>query len=350
MVFGYQYLDWWTEESGVVVVKAEYTQVTCKYCDQSNSLVKFGTYKGTQQWWCKKCQRKFIDNNALPRMRTPPEQVGLALMTYFDGGSLSDVQRQLDQQFGNKPSDSSIYGWITRFSKVAIEKAKETKPNVGDTWVADETMLNIAGKNIWFWDIIDSKTRYLLASHMSAKRMVSDAQALMEKAARKAAKNPKVVITDRLSAYIDGIEMAFGSDTKHVQSQGFATQPNTNMIERFHGSIKERTKVMRGLQSIASARLFMDAWSVHYNHFRVHEAIHKTPGEKAGIVFPLKNWLDVAKQKEKPKDVSKTEAVSALHYGFEQARRHKPKRYGVRIRQKGRAGVVAPALGGILNG
>ena len=82
----------------------------------------------------------------------------------------------------------------------------------------------------------------------------------------------------------------------------------------------------------------------------MHEAIHKTPGEKAGIDFSLKNWLDVAKQKEKPREVSKSESVSILHYGFEQARKHKPKKHGLRSRDKRRAEAITPALGGIRNG
>jgi transposase-like protein len=30
----------------------------CKHC-HSDNVVKFGTYKGTQLYWCKSCQRKF---------------------------------------------------------------------------------------------------------------------------------------------------------------------------------------------------------------------------------------------------------------------------------------------------
>ena len=131
---------------------------------------------------------------------------------------------------------------------------------------------------------------------MSTHRTVQDAQELMEQAASRAGKSPKTVITDRLLAYLDGIELTFGADTEHIQSKGFSTQPNTNLIERLHGSIKERTKVMRGLKSIASAKLFMDAWAVHYNFFRLHEAIGKTPAEKAGINFSIKNWLGTAQQ------------------------------------------------------
>jgi hypothetical protein len=32
--------------------------ITCKNCG-SNAVVKFGSYKGVQRYWCKSCQRKF---------------------------------------------------------------------------------------------------------------------------------------------------------------------------------------------------------------------------------------------------------------------------------------------------
>jgi putative transposase len=239
-------------------------------------------------------------------------QVGLALAKFYNGTSLSKIREEIDLQFHTRPSDGTIYPWIQRWTKVAIDRTKNLKPKVGDEWLADETVLQIGGKNVWFWDVMDSKTRFLLASHMSVTRSSRDAQALMEDAAKRAGKAPTVVIPDKLLAYVDGIERAFGSDTAHIQSQGFTVQPNTNLIERLHGSIKDRTKIMRGLKSIPSAYLFMDGWATHYNFFRTHDTLGKTPAEEAGVTCPFGNWIDVAKEGDKPSvtsraDVSRTE-------------------------------------------
>lgn len=304
------------------------TEFGCKHCG-SKAIVRYGqSPDGTQYWWCKVCERKFADNDALPRMRTPVDQIGHALLAFYDGASLTQIRRQFEQQYDNSPSDPAIYGWITRFTQVVIDKTKNLKPNVGDTWVADETVLNIDGRNIWFWDVMDSKTRFLLASHMSGTRDSNDAEILMREAAKRAGKSPKVVITDKLLAYTDGIERAFGADSKHVQSKGFKVQPNTNLIERLHGSIKDRTKVMRGLKSIPTAYLFMDGWATHYNYFREHSALGKTPAEAAGVKSPFKNWLDVAGEPEKPFEVP-----SIIERGarFEEARRHRPRKHYMRF-------------------
>ena len=327
-VLGYEYIDCPRPEGGDGVVKAEYSDVICKYCGSDTGILRYGTYKRVQRWWCKKCGRKFVDNGGLPRMRTPVEQVGLALTAFYSGTSLSKIRAQIDQLYDTRPSDGTIYPWIKRWSQVAIDETKDLKPKVGDEWVADETVLQIGGRNVWFWDIMDSKTRFLLASHMSVTRSSRDAKILMEAAAKRAGKAPKVVITDKLLAYIDGMERTFGSDSKHIQSQGFAAEPNTNLIERLHGSIKDRTKVMRGLKSIPSAYLFMDGWSTYYNFFRTHDSLGKTPAEEAGIDSPLKTWLDVAMLDMRPKGVIQTSGFERARYEFPHGARHKSKKHG----------------------
>jgi putative transposase len=288
-----EYEDW---EAGEIPMRVKYEDVVCKFCG-SRKVSSYGSYKGVPRWWCQDCQRKFVDNDALPRMRTPIEQVASALGMFYEGMSLHGIRRNLQQTYNNYVSNSTIYEWVVRFTKVAIKAVKDYKPSVGDTWVADETVLKIEGGNVWFWDILDSSTRFLLASHISLTRTTKDAKTLMERAAERAGKTPKVIITDKLRAYLDGIELAFGAETKHLPAKKLTTSPGTQLIERFHGTLKARTKVMRGLKTRSSAKLLTDGWLVHYNFFRPHEAHNgKTPAEKAGIKFPFRNWLDVVKE------------------------------------------------------
>jgi len=267
----------------------------CKYCG-SVHVVRNGHNKRRQRLLCRDCGHTFMDDEAIPGMRTPHQQIASALNMYYEGMSLNGIRRHLEQMYRNCPSDSTVYDWITRFSEAAIKEAGKHKPSVGDVWVADEMVLKIEGKNTWFWDIIDTKTRFLLASHVSGTRTTRDAKRLMQKAHERAGKVPRTVVTDKLAAYVDGIEQAFGADSEHVQSKPFSLQNANNLIERFHGTLKARTKVMRGLKSRESARLLTEGWLVHYNYLRGHESLKgKTPAEKAGIAFPYKNWLDITK-------------------------------------------------------
>jgi len=283
--------------------------VNCKYCNSEN-IIKFGSYTDIdgneiQHYFCKDCKRKFVSNTALPYMQTPVEQVALALSLYYDGLSLNAIRRNLKQAYGNYPSSSTVYEWITKFTKEAIAKTKDIKPELGYVWIADETVIEIDGIKHWLWDIIDIKTRFLVASHISLKRTVDDAIMLMHKANRRAGKYPKVIMTDSLSAYLDGISLTYGNQARHLRVKKFTVKPNNNIIERLQGTIKGRTKVMRGLKSYETAKLVMEGFGVHYNFIRPHESLetktdkYVTPAEKAGVNLPCDDWLKMIKFTQK---------------------------------------------------
>lgn len=155
------------------------------------------------------------------------------------------------------PSDSTIYSWVRKYTQVAQEATKDLRPKVSDTWVADETVIKISGRNYWLWDIIDSETRYLLATYLSPNKGTREARKLMELASERAGRVPSIVVTDKLASYIDGIELAFGSETKHLQATPFS---GTQLIERWHGTLKERTKVVWGLKKPETARDFLEGF------------------------------------------------------------------------------------------
>ena len=259
-------------------------------------MVKNGTRKQVQRFLCRDCRRTFNNNKALPGMRTPTDQIGCALSAFYEGSSLNAICRQMKQTYNYCPSDSTVYKWVVRFTKAALSEANNYQAEAGTIWIADETVLKIGGKNIWFWDLIDDRTRFLLASHFSKTRTIKDANTLMTQSLDNATNVPKIIITDKLRAYLDGIELAFGADAKHLQSEGFEAEINTNLIERFHGTLKARTKIMRGMKKIETAKLFMGGWLIHYNFFRPHQSLDgKTPGEVAKVDFPFKSWTDIVK-------------------------------------------------------
>jgi len=273
------------------------TPSECKYCG-STAIIKFGQYKGVPRYYCKICKRKFKADNSLFHMKVPVNLISSTLNMWYEGMSQSAIRRHLQQEYSIAPSTATIYEWIDKYTQSAISHTRQYQPDVGNVWIADETVLRIDGQNVWFWDIIDRDTRYLLASRVSLTRSTRDAQALMLQASQRAGKKPKVVITDKLQAYMDGIELAYGGDAEHRQGQPFTTtkDDNTNEIERFHGTLKSRTKVMRGLKTLDTAIQFTDGWLVHYNYLRPHESLEdKTPARVANIKYPFENWADVVR-------------------------------------------------------
>lgn len=312
--------------------KLKTERLKCRYCG-SDIVWKYGKNRsGVQRYKCPKCDKVFLDKDALPKMRVSVRQLGDVIGQYYGGMSLKELRRQFEQQHNESLSRSSFDRWLARFSKIATDEANKYHPKVGDTWLADECVLKIGGKNVWCWDIIDSDTRFLLATHLSLTRTTQDARELMDKAARTAGRVPKAVITDSLRAYIDGIELAFGSETKHIQSQPFAEADlSTNKIERWHSTLRTRMDIMRGLKSLKTAQTLLDGWLVHYNFFRPHESLeNRTPAEAAGVKFSYKDWLDVI---ESQRIVTEPESVLELPPS-EQLERYKHPTYRVRARRK----------------
>lgn len=270
--------------------------MNCKYCGSDN-VRKYGKYKDTQYYYCNDCERKFSNPDAIPKMQYSTSKVADAISMYFEGMSLKEIRRNFIQQHNDYISDVTVLNWVNRFTDLAVREVERYKPDVGSIWVADETVLDIDGKNIWLWDIIDTKTRFLIATHMSYTRTTKDAQQLMKQAYERTSKIPRIIYTDKLAAYLDGIELQFGADTEHRRGSPFDVGSNSNYIERFHSTLKSRTKVMRGLHTIESARKYLDGWLVHYNFFRPHLSLKdRTPASVASIRFPFRNWKDVCEQ------------------------------------------------------
>jgi putative transposase len=270
----------------------------CKYC-QSERVRKYGLVKSIQRYYCNACKRKFVSSDTIPKMQTPTKVIADSLNMHFEGMSLNEIRRNFIQQDGNYISKVTPYNWEKRFTKLAQKEADKYTPKVGDTWQADETVIhnNFEGKKkrLWLIDIIDKDTRFLLATKLSRNRNTADIKIAMQQAKDKAKKSPKLILTDGWKGYIDGIESVFGSETKHVQTTPFADADiSTNMVERVQGTLKERTKVMRGLKTLESMNEFLKGWVIHYNYFRPHMSLNdKTPAQKAGIQFPYANWKEV---------------------------------------------------------
>jgi putative transposase len=297
-----------TEEIMEVIDRSLLRTAQCKFCG-SRDVVRYGYTKNVPQWWCKRCRRKFEDNKALPRMRSPMDQQAAVLSMFYGGMSLKDIRTNLAKERNNPSvSRSTLERWILRFTKIAVDEANKHQLKLGDkpVFVADETVLRLGGdgkggRNVWLFDIIDRDSRFLLATHLAFTRTMKAAQALMEQAYERAGKPPERVLTDGLKVYPDAVERTFGADSRHVLSQPFVEKDSTNLIERFHSTLKTRTEIMRGLKRPEATRRLLDGWLVYYNFMRPHDALDgKTPAEVAGVKYPFKGWTDVVESQAYP--------------------------------------------------
>jgi transposase-like protein len=256
-------------------------------------------------YYCKDCKRKFKDDDSLFNGKVPAEYISSALSMYYRGMSVADISAQLKADKGYHPSKSVVFKWIDKHTDNAVNHFAKYKPNVGDVWVADETVIDLDGKDVWLWDVIDTKTRFLLASKLSYSRNMSDAKTLFELAKERAGKCPHEILTDKLPSYPDAIFEVFEGKTFHLQSGPTAKNvDSTNPIERWHSTLKERTKVMRAIRDPESALQFTDGFICFYNFIRSHEGLDGlTPAEAAGIDYDCKTWSAVTRLNE-PKTIT----------------------------------------------
>jgi transposase-like protein len=290
-------------------------KLTCKLCG-ANDVIKFGIQADTQMYYCKSCQRKFKDDDALYGGRVSAADISSALLEYYSGLSVNDIRRRILQEKGYEPAQSTVYQWIGKFTQKAVDYYAQFQPKVSDVWIADETVLKIKGIDVWLWDIIDDETRFVLASKLSYRRTTEDANTLFELAKQRAGKSPKVILTDKLSTYPEAVREVFGDASAHEQSNPFVKLvdgDSTRRIERWHETLKERTKVIYGLQDIESALAFLDGFFAYYNFIRPHEGLDgETPADVAGIKYDVKSWADVTHLDEYKPETYKPEYAIPL--------------------------------------
>ena len=269
--------------------------ISCPAC-QGSDIVKHGHKSGRQRFKCKACNRTFTNSGATKRMRFTPDQIGAAIRMYYTGMPYRGITLNLaEQEEIPAPSKKTIYYWVKRYTDKAIKDMKSHKARTGDEWVADEMRVKVGGVWYWNWNVMDSDTRYILASHLSFRRDANAARAVMKKALANAVKPPKTIKTDRLRSYIQPIKSVF-PQARHIQSDGLAAEINNNRSERLQGSFRQRTKVMRGLDSKETGQRYLDGWVINYNLFTPHDALKgKTPAKAAKVNPDWSSWEDVVR-------------------------------------------------------
>jgi len=70
---------------------------------------------------------------------------------------------------------------------------------------------------------------------------------------------------------------------------------SNNIIERFHNTLKDRIKILRGYGCFQGARNSLDGFVIQYNFLRRHMSlIGRTPAEASGLRLPIENgWGDL---------------------------------------------------------
>ena len=275
------------------------TQCSCG----SIRVVKFGHANGKQIFKCRDCGRKFREG-LIKKAQYSPETITLTLDLYFSGLSLRKITRTINDHFDMTLAKSTVYFWIQRFVPRIAEYVDSLAPQLSDTWQADELFVKMKGgvkdtqynqkSMAYLWNVMDRKTRFLLASRLSAHRNVNGAVGAFN-AARKVAKDsqPEKIFADKLNAYPQAMTYWEGESKPELVARMGVGKPhaNNNRIERLNGTLRERVKVQRGWKTMKTA--IAEGQRIQYNFVKPHAALEgQTPAQVAGVGINAKNkWL-----------------------------------------------------------
>ena len=234
---------------------------------------------------------------------------------YYSGMSFRKIAQHLQRFFPKGVSHSTIYRWIMKYVPIMENFTDEQKIKASWQIQSDEvefkrriskTSKGVA--NEFFIDVIDMDSRYIVSSLYSADRKTNTLNKVLGKAKRKTGEQVKVISTDGLNAYPRVIKKTFGmkvnkfnkiASTSKVVHQVIKSDSGkfNYKIERFHNTLRERTKIMRGFHGcITSAQTLLKGFEIYYNWIRNHQGIeYKTPSQLASNVeLQDKNgWLEI---------------------------------------------------------
>lgn len=237
------------------------------------------------RYLCRTCGLRFTGRDGFHRRRSDPEKIALALDLYFRGMSVRKVREHLSQVYSLTVSAATIYNWIVHFSRVAAEWMDRQGAATGDRWHVDETVVSVNGERHYIWNVLDAETRFLLATHVSRDRSMADTRAPLHRAKNVADERPAEIFTDGMKAYPRAVRAEFGwaGETRHHRVPSIRAPESNNLVERLHGTQKERVKVMRGFDTRDGTAALSEGFRVHYNLVREHQALGATPGSLAGL-------------------------------------------------------------------
>jgi putative transposase len=278
----------------------------CRYCGSSEIVkdgVRHNKHGNLQIYLCRDCGHYFTLNLGFEHMRATPQVITSAMQLYFTGESLRNVQKFLKLQ-GIKVSHVAILKWIRKYVKLMNEYLEKIKPQVSDTWRADELYVKIKGDMKYLFALMDDETRFWIAQEIADSKYTHDARTLFKAGVQATGKKPMTLITDGLPAYHDACNKEFWTmkketRTEHIRHITLRGDHNNNKMERMNGEIRDREKTMRGLKNRDTS--ILKGYQLFHNYIRPHEGLNgRTPAEACGIKIDGENkWLTLIQNASK---------------------------------------------------
>jgi len=255
----------------------ETKEILCPKCN-SKEIIKRGLIKtenreSTQRYGCKSCNNRFVLDNPFYGMKNHQLMITQCTDLYYSGMSFRKIADHLKRFFPKNVHHSTIYRWIIKYVPIMENFTDKQGIKAGWQLQGDEVEYKRRAsakhkgiRNEYFIEVIDIDSRYLVSSSYQKDRTVPVLNKIYKNAKRKVGNQVKVISTDGLMSYPRVIKKTFSmkmakggkiAKTSKITHQIIKSDSGgfNYKIERFHNTLRERTKVMRGFHGCISSSL-----------------------------------------------------------------------------------------------
>jgi len=257
------------------VLELPKTSSVCIYCG-SNQVIKVGSYKNVQRYWCKNCERKFKDDGSLFHSKVKAQCINVALVMYTSGNTIDNIRDYIKCINDYEPAKSVVYGWIRKYSTLADALFSHDHPAVGNIWKMETNHIYINSQKMWIIGLTDVKTEFLFSLLALPEIKTSSIENLIVQAEEKAEISPKVIRAD------------------------YNTEPviTPKLKEKFEFEFDDLHKglMKRNFKSLESCNIHLKYFINHHNYFMPEHSLNgKTAAIAAGIDQKFETWADLIK-------------------------------------------------------
>ena len=238
----------------------------CKMCGAENFYKDGKNSQGKQLYKCRLCGFRFVWTSDLPKRTFFSHIISFAVDLYSTVGiSLRTLADRMKKYFDISITYEGIRQWVLAAKNM---KMSDDKPTASDTWHIDETYIKIKGKGFWLWIVFCKETKQVIAWHISKKRLIKEARAVLRKAMEVSKGiRPEKVITDGLWQYPVAIKKEIGwnwkvQKIKHEVHSGIGKNA---LVERVNKEVKRRVNWFKSFQALKGANAFFGLFFYHFN-------------------------------------------------------------------------------------
>ena len=277
--------------------------IACRNCS-SRSHVKAGKApNGKQLYKCKECGCRFIQWTPSYKLQYSLKVISLAVYLHRIKQSYRLVARMINDKFNLKVAFETIKYWVAKFSDVTKEFIDSKKLQFSGLWHMDEVFFIWGNRDPiqkhkiikidkhYTWNLMDASSRYLAYPEHSMERTKDPAIKLIKRVSKQVTGPPQQIVTDGLAAYPQAFRKTVyrqNPKLKHSKFVMIKGERGNNLIERFHRTLRERTKLYYGFRPKGNSIKLLNLDYTFYNFLRPHSGIaNKTPAEMLGLDLKL---------------------------------------------------------------